>query len=130
MTIGGVHYMLRRNDITLVVPRPMPVKGDPENIAMGDVSRYRTLSTLFHNYIDWAKAGHVTYNLNRMLNLPFSAIGEIQSNIRDLPESLSAITKSEFRHHHSHAVTAYMQRAPDLTSWISEQYESSNGRGS
>jgi len=30
ITISGVHQMLKRNKITLVVPRPMPVKGDPE----------------------------------------------------------------------------------------------------
>ena len=30
MTIGGIHDMLKRNRISLVVPRPMPVKGDLE----------------------------------------------------------------------------------------------------
>jgi len=29
MTLGGVHAMLKRNNIRLVVPRPIPVKGDP-----------------------------------------------------------------------------------------------------
>ncbi|MHA1394242.1 MAG: IS630 family transposase, partial [Promethearchaeota archaeon] len=29
MTISGVHAMLKRNNITLVMPRPLPTKGDP-----------------------------------------------------------------------------------------------------
>jgi len=32
MSLSSIHYMLRKNNITRLVPRPIPVKGDKKKV--------------------------------------------------------------------------------------------------